>query len=332
MAKKPFRYAVLEVVQRAMAAQKDMFYIYEYQSPIASLPTGEIINLASQFGDVLTGGRTSGIGGWALDEAWYVGCANGLGAAGARTLVELPSMTTVFPFEFIFNQIGNMRMMTGGQADMPVTIWIDGAARAGGSAQQHSQVGQEALYANVPGLIVVAPSDAYQAAGLMSTALKSPDPVIYWDYPEVESGTQPDLPDQPFDIPFGKLNVIKEGKDVTLAAWAPAIVDAKQAYDQLTKAGVSVELIDIRSIKPLDEAGLAASVKKTGRLLVVDHGYWTNGYSAHVVAVAAQRVPGAKVGRITFPDAAGPNASEMIAWMRPDAPKIVQAVQALLKV
>jgi len=309
-----------------MAANKDMCYFYEYQSPIASLPTGEIINLRTQFGEV----RTSGVG-WALDEAWYIGCATGVACAGARVVVELPSMTTVFPFEQIFNQVGNLRMMTGGQGNLPMVIWIDGAARAGGSAQQHSQVGQEALYANIPGLIVVAPSDAYQAAGLMSTALKSPDPVVFYDYPEVESGEQPDMPDQPFDIPFGKLNVVHPGTQLTIAAWAPAIVDAKAALAGLDKVGIDAELIDMRSIKPMDEAGLAASVKKTGRLLVVEHGYWTNGFSANVVAVAAQKVPGAKVGRITFPDAAAPNSSEMVAWMRPDAPKIVAAAQQVMK-
>ncbi len=329
MAKKPYRYAVLEVVQRAMAANKDLAYIYEYQSPIASLPTGQIINLRTQFGDLATGGRTAGPG-WALDEAWYVGCGTGMASAGFRALVELPSMTTVFPFEYIFNQVGNFSMMVGGQATLPITIWIDGASRGGGSAQQHSQVGQEALYANVPGLVVVAPSDAYQAAGLMSSALKASCPVIFYDYPEVQSGEQPDIPDQPFDIPFGKLNLIKEGKDLTLAAWAPAIVDAKQAMSGLTKAGIDVELIDIRSIKPLDEDGLVKSVKKTGHLLVVDHGYWTNGFSAHVLAVAAQKVPGARVGRITFPDAAAPNAAEMVAWMRPDAPKIIDAAKQIL--
>jgi len=326
MAKKPYRYAVLEVLQRAMVANKDMCYIYEYQSPIASLPTGEIINLRTQFGEV----RTSGVG-WALDEAWYVGCATGIGAAGARCVVELPSMTTVFPFEQIYDQIGNWRMMTGGQGNMPVVLWIDGASRAGGSAQQHAQVGQECLYANIPGLIVVVPSDAYQAAGLMSSALKQPDPVVFYDYPEAQSGEQPDIPDGAFDVPFGKVNVIKEGKGITIAAWAPALVDVKKAMPDLAKAGIDAEVIDIRSIKPFDTAGLVASVKKTGRLLVVEHGYYTNGFSAHVVAEAAQRAPGVKVGRISFPDAAPPNSAEMVAWMRPDAPKVLLAAQQIMK-
>ncbi|HEX9076918.1 MAG TPA: transketolase C-terminal domain-containing protein [Anaerolineae bacterium] len=326
MSKKPYRYSILEAVANEMRKNKEMCYFYEYESPIATLPTGEVLNLWKEFGDLRTSAQ-----GWPLDEAWYVGAATGLGAAGVRVVLELPSMTTVFAFEQIFNQIGNIRMMTGGQASMPVVIWQDGAARAGGSAQQHSQVGWEAMYASIPGLKIVAPSNAYDAAGLMTAAIHDPDPVLFCDYSEVASGEQPDVPDQSYEVPIGQAAVRQEGKDITLVAWSPATVDAQKALPDLAKAGLSVEYIDLRTIKPLDEATLVASVKKTGKLLVVDHGYWTNGFSANVVAVAAQKVPGAKVARITFPDAAGPAAKEMIGWMRPDAPKIVAAVTALVK-
>lgn len=326
MSKKPYRYAVLEAVANEMRKSKEMCYFYEYESPIATLPTGEVLNLWKEFGDVRTSAQ-----GWPLDEAWYVGAATGLGAAGVPVVLELPSMTTVFAFEQIFNQIGNIRMMTGGQASMPVVIWQDGAARAGGSAQQHTQVGWEAMYASIPGLKIVAPSNAYDAAGLMTAAIRDPDPVLFCDYSEVASGEQPDVPDQPYEVPIGQAIVRQEGKDITLIAWAPATVDAQKSLADLSKAGISVEYIDLRTIKPLDEDTIATSVKKTGKLLVVDHGYWTNGYAANVVAVAAQRVPGAKVARITFPDAAGPASKEMIGWLRPDAPKIVDAVTKLVK-
>jgi len=323
---KPYRYAVLEAVAREMRANKEMCYFYEYQSPIASLPTGEILNLWKEFGDVRTSAN-----GWPLDENWYVGAAIGLGSAGVRVVFELPSMTAVYCYENIFNQIGNMRMMTGGQANMPVVIWQDGAARAGGSAQQHTQVGWEAMYANIPGLKIVAPRNAYQAAGLMTAAIRDPDPVLFCDYSEVASGTQPDVPDAAFTVEIGKAEVVQQGTAITLVGWAPATVDIAKALPDLAKAGISVEYIDLKTIKPMDEATLIASVKKTGKLLVVDHGYWSNGFSAHVVAVAAQKVPGAKVARITFPDAAGPAAREMIGWLRPDAPKIIDAVTTFVK-
>lgn len=326
MAKKPYRYAVLEALAREMRANKELCYFYEYQSPVATLPTGEVLNLWKEFGDVRTSAQ-----GWPLDEAWYVGAATGLTAAGIPVVVELPSMTTVFPFEQIFNQVGNFRMMTGGQYNMQMVIWIDGAARAAGSAQQHSQVGQEALYANIPGLKVVAPSNAYDAAGLMTASIRDPDPVIFWDYREVASGEQPDVPDEAFEVEIGKAALRQEGKDVTIVSWAPATIDLGKALPDIAKAGISAEVLDLRSIKPWDEAAVLASAKKTGKLFVVEHGYWTGGVSATVLAVAAQKIPGLKVARIAFPDAAGPAAKEMIGWLRPDAPKIVAAVTEFVK-
>jgi pyruvate dehydrogenase E1 component beta subunit len=325
MAKKPFRYSILEAVAREMRADPSLCYFWEYSNPVATLPTGETINIRDEFGPVRTSWR-----GWPLDETWYAGVATGIAATGVRVVFELPTMTTVFPFEYIFNQIANFRMMMGGQLNMPVTIWIGGASRGGGSAQQHSQVGQEALYANVPGLKVVVPSDAYQAAGLMTAALRDPDPVVFYAYGAVGSGEQPDVPDEAFTVPIGKANVISEGKDIAVMSWGPAIVDTKAALVELAKEGIVPTLVDVRSIKPFDSATINEVAKKVGKVLVVEHGYWTNGFSAHVVADIAQRSPGVQVARITFPDAAGPAAAEMINWLRPDAPKIISAVKQML--
>jgi pyruvate/2-oxoglutarate/acetoin dehydrogenase E1 component len=326
MAKKPYRYALLEVIAQEMRADKNMCFFYEYQNPSATLPDGTVLHLAREFGNLRTSGN-----GWPLDEAWYVGMATGMTASGIRVVLELPSMTTVYPFEYIFNQVGNFRMMTGGQYNMPMTIILDGAARAGGSAQQHSQVGQEALYSNVPGIKVVVPSDAYTVAGLMRAATHYPDPVIMFNYAEAASGEQPDIPDQPFEVEIGKAMVRQEGKDLTLVTWAPATVDVNKALPELAKAGLSIEYIDMLSIKPWDTAAVIASAKKTGRVLVVEHGYYTGGFSATVLAEIAQKAPGVKAARIAFPDAAGPAAREMILWLRPDAPKIIDAVPKMMK-
>lgn len=328
MAKKPYRYAVLEAVANEMRTNPHMCYFYEYQSPVAVLPTGEILNLAKEFGSVRTSGDK---GGWPLDEAWYVGCATGIAMLGIPVVAELPSMTTVMPLEFVFNQVGNMRMMTGGQVNLPLVLWMDGAGRAGGSAQQHSQVGQEAMYANIPGIKIVVPSNAYDAAGLMTAAIRDPDPVMFFDYREIAAGDQPDVPDEPYEIPIGEAVVRQKGTDLTLVAWAPATVDVGKALPDIKKAGISVEYIDPRTLKPLDVDTIVTSVKKTGKLLVVEHGYWTNGFSAHVVAEVVQQVDGVKSRRITFPDAAGPASRDMIEWMRPDAAKILDAVKQVAK-
>jgi pyruvate dehydrogenase E1 component beta subunit len=326
MAKKPYSYAQLEAVALEMRKNPDMVFFYEYETPVATLPTGEVLDLVKEFGDVRTSGH-----GWAIDEQWIVGVAIGTAAAGSISIARTPSMASLYAIEFIFNQAGKLRSMTGGQANMPFVLWAGGAGRSKGSAGQHTDVGQEALYANLPGIKVVVPSNAYDAKGLMTAAIRDPDPVVYFDYPEVKSGEQPDVPDEAYEVPLGKAAVRQEGKDLTLVAWAPATVDVKRALPDLAKAHISVEVIDPRTLKPLDVDTLVASARKTRRLLVVDHGHYTNGFGSHIIAEVAQAVPGVKVKKIAFPDVPGPGAQSMMAWLRPDAPKIVDAAIQLMK-
>jgi acetoin:2,6-dichlorophenolindophenol oxidoreductase subunit beta len=326
MAKKPYAYAQLEGVAQEMRKNKDMVFFYEYETPVATSPTGEVLDLIKEFGTLRTSGR-----GMAIDESWLVGAAVGIAAAGSIAVVRLPSMTTLFSIEYIYNQAGKLRSMTGGQASMPFVLWQGGGSRTKGSAGQHTEVGQEALYANLPGVKVVVPSNAYDAKGLLIAAIRDPDPVVYFDYPEVKSGEQPDVPDEAYEVPLGKAVVRQPGKDLTLVAWAPATVEVKRALPQIAKAGISVEYIDPRTLKPLDIDTLVASVKKTRRLLVVEHGHYTNSYGSHVIAEVAQAVPGVKAKKIAFPDAPGPGAQGMMGWLRPDAPKIVDAAMQIVR-
>jgi pyruvate dehydrogenase E1 component beta subunit len=260
-----------------------------------------------------------------------VGAAIGAAAAGSKAIARLPAMAQIFALEYVYNQAGKLRSMTGGQASMPFVLWLDGAGRRGGSAGQHTDVGAEALYANLPGIKVVAPSNAYDARGLLTAAIRDPDPVVYMDYPEVKSGDQPDVPDEAYEVPLGQAVVRQKGSDLTLVAWAPATVDARQALPELAAAGISVEFIDPRSLKPLDVNTLIASARKTRRLLVVEHGHYTGGFGSHVIAEVAQEVPGVKARKIAFPDVPGPGAGGMMSWLRPDAPKIVDAAKRLMR-
>jgi len=189
----------------------------------------------------------------------------------------------------------------------------------------------EALYAQLPGTKVVAPSNAYDAKGLMVASIRDADPVIYLDYGEVKSGEQPDVPDEAYEVPLGKAEIRQQGHDLTVVAWAPATVDVKKALPDLAKAGISVEFIDPRSLKPLDVETLVASAKKTRRLLVVEHGHYTGGFGSHVIAEVVQEVPGIKVRKLAFPDVPGPGSGVMMSWLRPDAPKIVDAAMQLMK-
>ncbi len=326
MAKKPYAFAQLEAVALEMRRNKDMVFFYEYETPVATSPSGEILDLIKEFGKVRTSGR-----GWAIDETWLVGAAVGVAAAGSPALVRLPSMTTLFAIEYIYNQAGKLRSMTGGQASMPFVLWQGGGGRTKGSAGQHTEVGQEAIYANLPGVKVVVPSNAYDAKGLLIASIRDPDPVVYFDYSEVKSGEQPDVPDEAYEVPIGKGVVRQQGKDLTLVAWAPATVDVKRALPEIAKAGIGVEYIDPRTLKPLDVDLLAASVRKTRRLLVVEHGHYTNSFGSHVIAEVVQAVPGVKVKKIAFPDVPGPGAQGMMGWLRPDAPKIVDAAIQMMR-
>jgi pyruvate/2-oxoglutarate/acetoin dehydrogenase E1 component len=326
MPKKAYAYAQLEAIALEMRRDKDMVYFYEYDVPIATSPTGEVMNLVKEFGMNRTSGR-----GWAIDEQWLVGASIGVAAAGSPAVVHLPSMTIIYAIEYVFNQAGKLRSMTGGQASMPFVLWQGGGSRSKGSAGQHTDVGQEALYANLPGIKVVVPSNAYDAKGLMIAAIRNPDPVVYLDYPDVKSGDQPDVPDEAYEVPLGKAIVRQPGHDITLVAWAPATVDVQKALPMLAKAGISVEYIDPRTLKPLDLDTLVASVHKTRKLLVVEHGHYTNSFGSHVIAEVAQAVPGVRVKKLSFPDVPGPGAESMMVWLRPDAPKIVDACTKMMR-
>jgi pyruvate/2-oxoglutarate/acetoin dehydrogenase E1 component len=326
MAKKPYNYAQLEAVAQEMRADASMVYYYEYQVPSATLPTGEVLDLAKEFGDLRTSGR-----GWPIDEQWIVGAAIGAAAAGSKAIARIPSMAAIYAIEYVQNQAGKIRSMTGGQASMPFVLWVDGAGRQRGMAGQHTDVGMEALYAQLPGTKVVVPSDAYDAKGLMIAAVRDPDPVIYIDYPEVKAGEQPDVPDEAYEVPVGKAAIRQAGRDLTIVAWAPAIVDVRRALPDLAKRGISVELIDPRTLKPLDVETIAVSVRKTRRLLVVEHGHYTAGYGSHVIAEAVQAVPGIRARKLAFPDVPGPGAAVMMSWLRPDAPKVVDAALQMVR-
>lgn len=327
MPKKPYAYSILEGLGQEMRSNPNLCHIYEFQAPISTLPTGEILNLAKEFGTP----RTSGQWGWAIDEAWYVGWSVGMAMSGCPVVTRIPYQAEVFAVEYITNQVGKLRYMTGGQASMPLVLWMGGAGRLRGTAGQHTDVGAEGIYTFLAGLKVVVPSNAYDAKGLMVAAIRDPDPVIFRDYSEVAAGDQPDVPDEAYVVPIGKAVVRQEGKDLTLVAWAPATVEVVKALPGIASAGISVEYIDPRTLKPLDVDTLVTSVKKTGRLLVVDHAQYTNSFSSHVLAEVAQKVPGSKVAKIAFPDAPGPGAAGMMAWMRPDAPKIVDAALKTMK-
>jgi pyruvate dehydrogenase E1 component beta subunit len=323
MAVKNGLFAALEALQFEMQKDPTLVHLYEYGRPTGVSSTGKVIDIYKEFGHP----RTTD---WApIDEEWLVGAGVGLAMTGVRTIVRLPSMTSVRYFDLVFNQVGKLRHMTGGQLGMPLIIWQDGAGRNAGSAGQHADAGQEALYAAMPGVKVVVPANPYDVKGLMHAALRDPDPVVFFQYSQINS-IPIDVPDNDYVIPIGEAAIRQEGTDITIVGYGPAAIEINKAAPGLKSAGVSAEIIDPRSIKPMPIDAINKSVRKTGKLLVVDHGHETCGTAAEVIARVAMAVPGAKVARSTFPDAPPPGAREMIAWMTPDAPKIIEATRKLM--
>jgi len=325
MAYKNGNYATLEALQFEMRKDPHLTHLYEYDRPTAVSPMGKVIDLYKEFGSP----RTTD---WApIDEEWLMGACLGMAMTGVRSIVRLPTMTSVRSYELAFNQLGKLRYMTGGQVAMPMVVWQMAQGRSAGLAGQHADSGQESLYGTIPGVKVVVPSNPYDAKGLMHAALRDPDPVIYFHYSAQIDSIRVDVPDEDYVVPIGEAAVRQEGKDITIVGYGPAAVEISKAAEGLKKANIDAELIDPRTIKPMPVDAIVTSARKTGKLLVVDHGWNSFGTSGELIAAVVTRVPGVRANRITFPDAPPPGEAGMIAWMTPDAPKIVDAAKKMLE-
>jgi len=320
---KSMNFAILEAIQGEMRRDKLLTLLYEYQTPIARWGD-RTINLEAEFGR------------WrvrfcAIDEQWIVGGALGMSMIGVPAIAHIPSMTTFIPFELMFNHAGKLRHMTGGQAAFPMVLWADMATRTPFQGGQHADAGLESAYARLAGLKVVVPSTPYDAKGLMISAIRDVDPVVFCHYPMPATG--PEVPDEPYTVPIGEAAVRTEGTDLTMVAYAPQTTEMAKAVAELKKEGISAEFIDPRTLAPLDGVmeTILKSVKKTGRLLTADEGSYSFCNCTEIIARVAEALPGTKIKRLAFPDAPAPGAPEMVNYMRVDAAKIVAAARKLVR-
>jgi len=320
---KSMTYAILEGIQGEMRQDKLLTLLYEYQRPAARWQ-GRTVDLEAEFGRWRA--RFS-----AIDENWIVGGAMGMSMIGVRAIAHIPSMTTLVPYELMFNHAGKLRHMTGGQAAFPLVLWADMQGRSPFQAGQHADAGLESCYARLAGLKVVIPSNPYDAKGLMISAIRAVDPVVFCQYPVRASG--PDVPDEPYMVPIGQAAVRTEGRDITIVGYAPQTMEIAKAVEQLKQRGISAEFIDPRTLAPLEDAmeTIVASVKKTGRLLTSDDGSYSFCNCAEIVARTAEAVPGARFKRLAFPDAPPPGAPEMINYMRVGADDIAAAAERMVR-
>lgn len=323
MAQKSWMYSVLEAVQGEMRADPDMVWIYELTPPVASNPSKPVINLETEFGR----NRVVNTG---IDENWMASTVLGAGLAGSRAATYIPYQGACMPFQVIQNHAGKLRHMTGGKAKMPVVFIIEMTGQTPGFAGQHSDYEVDSYYAHIPGVRTVIPSTPYDAKGLMVSALRSPDPVVYL-YPAGLRTMVEEVPDEQYEVPLDKAAIRTEGKDLTIVGSGASMPEVLKATGQLQANGVSVEAIDLRVLKEMDTETLVNSVAKTKHLLTVDQSYYTLCPGAEVIArVAEENIKKAKYKRVAFPDAPPPASPEMFNWMRPNAEHVVAAAMDLI--
>lgn len=266
-----------------------------------------------------------------VSENAMTGAAVGAALAGMRSIVVHPRMDfMLYAIDPIINEAANWHYMNGGKLPVPTVIW--GVINRGGEqGAQHSQALQ-AMFAHVPGLKVVMPATPYDAKGLMISAVLDNNPVIFiddrWLY-----NLEEDVPGEFYSVPIGKGIVRREGKDVTVVAISYLVQEAMKAAEDLALEGISVEVIDPRTVKPLDYDLIHQSLQKTGRLVVADGGWKTCGIAAEIAALAAERSFSdlkAPVLRVALPDIPAPASRTLEAAYYPRSKDIQDAVKKLL--
>jgi len=267
-----------------------------------------------------------------VSEDGVAGVAIGAALAGMRPVLVHPRMDFMYyAMDQIANQAANWHYMFGGQLSVPLTIWAI-INRGGEQAAQHSQ-SLQAMFTHIPGLKVVMPSTPYDAKGLLIASIKDDNPVIYIDDRWLYSCIG-EVPEEIYSVPLGKGVIRREGKDATVVATSYMVTEAIKAAESLEKDGLEVEVIDLRSLKPLDESLLFESVKKTGRLIIADAGWKTCGVGAELAALVAEKgfsCLKAPIVRVSLPDTPAPASSVLEKAYYPDAENIVSAVKGLLK-
>lgn len=221
-----------------------------------------------------------------LSEGAIVGIGVGASAIGMRPIVEIMETDfTAVAFDVIINQAAKMHYMFGGCIRLPFVLRTVNTG-AGHAAAQHSQ-SLEALYAHIPGLKVVMPATAYDAKGLLISAIEDPNPVIFIEHSNLY-GVSDEVPEEAYKVPLGKAAVKKEGKDLTIVAWSYTLPIAMRAWEDLQKQNIDAEIIDLRTISPLDHDTILQSVKKTHRLLIVQEAVKQGGFGSEIAAVVAE--------------------------------------------
>ena len=267
-----------------------------------------------------------------ITESAFVGAAVGAALTGMRPVVEImfADFLTVC-MDQIINQAAKVRFMTGGQVMVPMVVRAPGGFLTS-SAAQHSQ-SLEALFMHIPGLKICVPSNPADAKGLLKSAIRDNDPVLFFEHKALYYSSDEVPLDPQFTVPLGKAAVLREGSDVTLFAVSGMVSTSVSAADSLGRDGISVEVIDPRTLVPLDRQTLFDSVRKTGRLVTVEEGCLTGGVGAEISALVTSEVWDSLKGpvvRVATKDQPIPFSPVLEAACAPNPQKITAAVRECL--
>ena len=265
-----------------------------------------------------------------IAENGFSGLGVGAAMAGMRPIIELMTWNfSLVAYDQIINSAAKIVQMTAGQYQVPLVIrGANGAAEGLGS--QHSQA-LESIYAHFPGLKVISTATPADAYGLLKSAIRDPNPVIFMES-ELAYGTRGEVPDEEYLIPIGKADLKRDGTDVTLVTWNKQVFNCLTAADELAKLGISAQVLDLRTIRPLDEKALFDAVVKTHRMVVVQEGFPFAGVGAEIAARVQEccfDALDAPVLRVTNRDINQPYAPHLEKMVLPSVARIVDAARTV---
>jgi pyruvate dehydrogenase E1 component beta subunit len=267
-----------------------------------------------------------------ISELGFGGLGVGAAMVGLRPVIEMMTWNfAILAMDQIVNSAAKLRHMSGGQLRCPIVI--RGPNGAGGRlSSQHSQA-LEANYAHFPGLKVIAPGTPADAKGLLKSAIRDENPVVFMEA-ELLYGFKGEVPEGEYVIPIGKADIKREGSDVTLITWSRMLTAVVlPAAQQLADAGINVEVLDLRTIKPMDEEAIAQSVKKTNRVVIVEEGWGYAGFGGHISDFIHRELfddLDAPVQRVHGLDVNMAYAENLERLIQPSVPRVIEAVNKVL--
>ena len=266
-----------------------------------------------------------------IAESGIVGMAIGMAIAGLRPVAEMQFMSFLYPaFDQISNHLGRMRNRSRGRFSCPLVIRVPYGG--GIHPPEHHSESAEAILVHTPGIQVVVPATPYDAKGLLISAIRSPEPVIFLEPERIYRAVRQEIPEELYTVPLGEARLVQEGRDVTVIAWGSMLHEVLQAAEQLGDEGIRLEILDLRTLSPMDVPAIIRSVEKTGRAVVVHEAPRTCGLGAEIVAQINEKALlslEAPVERVTGFDTVFP-LPQLEKYYLPNSERIIAAVRRVL--